>query len=117
MKNMQITFNRFDNINEDDTDKEYLVVRIEIKNEIIGELRIDEENGQIEYVEILTEYRGRGFYKILLISSLQEVSELISTDRNKYSNPSYKKWINDENLGNEDTVYITLNGESLNFSR
>lgn len=116
MKNMQITFNRFDNINEDATDKEYLVVRIEIKNEIIGELRIDEEDGQIEYVEILTEYRGKGFYKMLLISSLQEVDELVSNDRNKYSNSAYRKWMNDENLGSEDTVYITLSDESLNFT-
>lgn len=115
MKNFKITYNRFDGINEDDLEKEYLVVRIETDSDIIGELRINEDDGHIEYVEIYQEYKGKGFYKMLLISALQEVSELVSDDRNKFSNPAYCKWIN-ENIGMDDTIYISIDGESLKFT-
>ena len=115
MENINIEFSRWDGVNEDYPEKEYLFVYLNIGGVLVGELKIDEEDGHIEFVEIQPDFKGKGFYKMLLLAGLQEVPELYSDDRNVFSNPAYKHWTNDNLLSCEDTVYIEIENESLKF--
>lgn len=116
MEKLNIEFSRWDGVNEDYPEKEYLFVRLHIDGEFVGELKIDEEDGHIEYIEIQPEFQGKGFYKMLLLAGLQEVPELYSNDRNVFSNPAYKHWLNEDLLKCEDVVYITIENDSLKFN-
>ena len=68
--------------------------------------------------EKLTVWWGKGFYKMLLIATLNLTGfeSLSSNDRNSYSNPAYKKWCNNENLSQSTEVIISVQNEDLIFT-
>ena len=114
MKTLEFNYTRTTDV-DDDREQEYLSIVVNYNDDYAGELLINEETCEIRYVEIVPGYRGKGLYKMLLIAALQEVEELISTDRNKFSNPCYIKWMGVESLSNTQSVTITLDNEKLNF--
>ena len=114
MKNIEFSYTRTNDV-DDDREQEYLSIIVRIDGKYAGELLVNEDNNEIRNIEIPTEYRGRGLYKMLLTAALQELSELISTDRNKFSNPCYMKWMNTTSLSNTQKVVITLDGEEIFF--
>lgn len=114
MKNIEFNYTRTNDV-DDDREQEYLSIIVNYNDEYAGELLVNEDTCEIRNVEIVPEYRGKGLYKMLLIAALQEVEELISTDRNKFSNPCYIKWMGVELLNNTQKVTITLDDEKLTF--
>ena len=72
---------------------------------------------RIEKVHIDEPQRGNGFYKMLLIScfSILGAKTVRSEKRNYRSNPIYQAWTGEE-LEEETPVWITLNGEKLEFT-
>jgi len=71
---------------------------------------------QIELVEVEEEFRGRGFYKMLLHAffSFNTNAVLNSNDRNEKSNAIYRKWC-DFSLEKEQEVNIILKDEAFIF--
>ena len=82
----------------------------EVSSEGIGDFRIED-------VEIEAEYRGKGLYKAMIIATFNilKISTLRSENRNYKSNPAYEKWVGEE-LDYQTPVWITLNGEKLEFT-
>ena len=72
---------------------------------------------EIMYSFIEEEYRGKGLYKMLLISALNLGGYVIlySYNRNEYSNPVYQKWMNDDTLSENENIAISLDGERIDF--
>lgn len=92
-------------------------VFVMVDGKCAGFLRVNNENGHIEYVEIYSNYRGKGFYKMLLIAAinLTGLDTLHSNDRNQMSNLAYEKWLG-QSLPKEYDVFISVIDEQLNFS-
>lgn len=82
----------------------------EVANEGFGSFRI-------ENVVIDSEYRGKGFYKMLIIAAFNmfSIDTLRSDNRNEKSNPCYEKWCGQDLCENE-TVFIQRDGEQLIFT-
>lgn len=100
--------------------KEDSKVVLEIGCEKVAFLKVANEgfgSYRIENIEIDEEYRGRGFYKMLLIAAFNifGIDTLRSDNRNHNSNPIYCKWTNSD-ISGDDQVYIQLCGESLEFT-
>ena len=72
----------------------------------------------IEYVEIFDEYKGKGYYNMLLIScfAMFDIIDLHSDNRNEKSNPIYQHWTRNENLGTKDNVRISMDEGKLLFN-
>jgi len=70
----------------------------------------------IEDVQIEREFRGRGYYRMLLtaIFNLAGYDVLFSDNRNSSSNPIYEKWTGSE-LEDDQPIEIRLDGEDFEF--
>ena len=91
-----------------------------IDNELAGHLQVSDQGcGEynIEYVLIEKNFRGKGFYKCLLIRafSLFSIYSLTSFNRNCYSNPIYENWTG-EDLDEKEYIYISIEDEKLVFT-
>ena len=72
---------------------------------------------EIMYSEIEEEFRGKGYYSMLLIAAfnMSESYVLYSYNRNEFSNPCYEKWVNTD-LEETETLVICVDDEKLNIS-
>ena len=72
---------------------------------------------RVENVNIDTDLRGKGFYKMLITAAFNifNIDTLRSSSRNHNSNPVYEYWCGQE-LANDDTVFIQLENETLVFT-
>ncbi len=89
---------------------------MEIDGSSAGMIEISENC--IEKVEIEESFRGKGFYKSLLLAALQmsELDSLRSNQRNSYSNPAWEKWVGEE-LEYTDECFVCIDGEGLFFTK
>ena len=95
-------------------------VTLEIDGQYAGQITVASEGGnnfRIEDVEVEKEYRGKGFYKALIIAAfnLFDIKTLRSENRNYRSNPVYQHWTGNEDLGENENVWISIDGETLSF--
>jgi GNAT superfamily N-acetyltransferase len=74
---------------------------------------------EIMYSFIEEEFRGKGLYKMLLIAALNLGGYVIlySFNRNEFSNPVYQKWMNEDNLSENENIAISLDGEKVDFTK
>lgn len=114
MKQIKFEIEEWSENNNEGVDHSEIFLMVDDK--CAGFIRVNNEDGHIEYVEIYPEYRGKGFYKMLLIAAfnLGGYDVLVSNDRNKMSNVAYEKW-SGQSIPKEDTIEILLDGENLKF--
>jgi len=80
------------------------------------DLDIGEYELGITYVEVFEDFRGLGLYKQMLqfalIAKIENTDCLVSTQRfEDTSNKIYKRWLNNENLNNMETIIIKFDEE------
>lgn len=95
----------------------YRKVTMFVDNNEAGYIEVSGEEIMYSYIE--EEYRGKGFYKMLLIAALNLTGYqvLYSMNRNEYSNPCYAKWTGDEMLNENENIIINLDGEKLQIMK
>ena len=115
MKNLNFKLTTSENSEDNDNITAY------IDSAEIGHISFTNFNdnivAHIEHIQISEEYRGRGMYKMLLsaLLNITSYSVILSDCRNGYSNKIYKKWLNAENLDDNDKVEIRIEDEKFYF--
>lgn len=94
-------------------------VYLDINGEQAGYIKLSDMGGayQIEKSEIDEEYRGKGYYKGLLLAAIQltGAAMLISNERNENSNRAYISWTGNDDLEGDQQVNIYVVGEKMFF--
>jgi len=95
------------------------VIELVIDGEVVGRVVLSSLGTgayYIEEAEIDKEYRGKGFYTVMLIACFQIAGAemLVSNNRNADSNGAYEHWTGQE-LSYDQEVTIGLYGDSLGF--
>jgi ribosomal protein S18 acetylase RimI-like enzyme len=93
-------------------------VKLTVDGEEVGHIEVADLGGAyyIEDVNIDPQFRGRGFYKMLLIAVFQlfGAEMLVSNNRSDTANFCYEKWTGQE-LERTQEVTIGLYGEQIEF--
>jgi len=97
-----------------------LQIDVELNGEYAGNIEFTDYNmgvvAHVENIKIESEFRGKGLYRMLLMTifNLTSFEVIVSDNRNDYSQPIYQHWINEE-IESDTMIEIRLEDENLSF--